>query len=126
LIGFFGAAAYTGLKFMTGTSSVAWNAFEGTYTVKLPIPSSVTNKASLKVYRQEANGSLTDMNAIVEGNFLVFTTDHFSIYAIVQTDGGSTPTKQYFKLWGKQTTWEKTFLNWILLIVCFGWIWMAF
>jgi len=37
-----------------------------------------------------------------------------------------TNTKSYFKLWGKQTTWEKTFLNWILLIFCFGWIWMAF
>ncbi|MDR0530787.1 MAG: hypothetical protein LBG83_01805 [Oscillospiraceae bacterium] len=31
-----------------------------------------------------------------------------------------------FKLWGKSTTWEKTPLNWFLLIVCFGWIWMAF
>jgi len=32
----------------------------------------------------------------------------------------------YIRLWGKQTTWKKTFINWILLIVCFGWIWMAF
>ena len=31
-----------------------------------------------------------------------------------------------FKLWGKTTAWEKTPLNWFLLIVCFGWIWMAF
>jgi len=31
-----------------------------------------------------------------------------------------------FKLWGKTTTWEKTPLNWILLILCFGWLWMAF
>jgi len=37
-----------------------------------------------------------------------------------------TPPKEYFKLWGKTTTWEKTPLNWILLILCFGWIWMAF
>lgn len=31
-----------------------------------------------------------------------------------------------FKLWGKQTGWGKTPLAWFLLIVCFGWIWMAF
>ena len=31
-----------------------------------------------------------------------------------------------FNLWGKETEWEKTPLNWFLLIVCFGWIWMAF
>lgn len=35
-------------------------------------------------------------------------------------------TKEYFKLWGKPTTREKTPLNWFLLIICFGWIWMAF
>ena len=35
-------------------------------------------------------------------------------------------TSDYFKLWGKETTWKKTFFNWVLLIVCFGWIWMAF
>ena len=34
--------------------------------------------------------------------------------------------KDYFKLWGKTTRWEKTPLNWILLIVGFGWIWMYF
>ena len=31
-----------------------------------------------------------------------------------------------FKLWGVQTRWEKNFWNWVLCIVCFGWIWMAF
>ena len=35
-------------------------------------------------------------------------------------------TTEYFTLWGKFTTWEKTPLNWIFLILCFGWIWMAF
>jgi len=34
--------------------------------------------------------------------------------------------KEYFSLWGKTTTWEKSPLNWILLILCFGWIWMSF
>ena len=31
-----------------------------------------------------------------------------------------------FKLWGKTTGWPKTPLNWILLILGFGWIWMWF
>jgi len=35
-------------------------------------------------------------------------------------------SKEYFKLWGKETDWEKSTLNWFLMIVCFGWIWMAF
>jgi len=35
-------------------------------------------------------------------------------------------TGKYFKLWGKVTTWEKSPMNWILLILMFGWIWMAF
>ena len=29
-------------------------------------------------------------------------------------------------LWGKPTKWVKSPLNYFLLIVCFGWIWMAF
>lgn len=35
-------------------------------------------------------------------------------------------TKNNFKLWGKETKYPKTLFNWFLLIVCFGWIWMAF
>jgi hypothetical protein len=31
-----------------------------------------------------------------------------------------------FELFGKVTKHSKTPLNWFLLIVCFGWIWMAF
>jgi len=51
--------------------------------------------------------------------------------ATINTNGTETPItqtdpKQYFKLWGKVTRWEKTFWNWVLLIVCFGWIWMWF
>ncbi|MDR2647194.1 MAG: hypothetical protein LBB67_03610 [Oscillospiraceae bacterium] len=34
--------------------------------------------------------------------------------------------KNYFKLWGITTKWEKTPLNWFLCVVCFGWIWMVF
>jgi len=62
---------------------------------------------------------------------LLVTNSNGTPIATVNTNGTETPIsqnsqKQYFKLWGKTTRWEKTFLNWILLIVCFGWIWMAF
>jgi hypothetical protein len=30
------------------------------------------------------------------------------------------------RLWGKTTKYASNFLNWLLCIVCFGWIWMAF
>jgi len=36
------------------------------------------------------------------------------------------PQNDHFRLWGKLTNWEKSPLHWFLLIVCFGWIWMAF
>jgi uncharacterized repeat protein (TIGR02543 family) len=35
-------------------------------------------------------------------------------------------TTNYIKLWGKTTGYVSNFLNWLLCIVCFGWIWMAF
>jgi uncharacterized repeat protein (TIGR02543 family) len=30
------------------------------------------------------------------------------------------------RLWGKNTSRASNFMNWLLCIVCFGWIWMAF
>jgi len=39
---------------------------------------------------------------------------------------GLTPNKKYISLWGKETRYESNFLNWLLCILCFGWIWMAF
>ncbi|MDR1734222.1 MAG: InlB B-repeat-containing protein, partial [Oscillospiraceae bacterium] len=29
-------------------------------------------------------------------------------------------------LWGKHTKYESNFINWLLVIICFGWIWMTF
>jgi uncharacterized repeat protein (TIGR02543 family) len=40
-----------------------------------------------------------------------------------------TVTAQYdsmIRLWGKTTAYPSNVLNWVLGIVCFGWIWMAF
>ena len=36
----------------------------------------------LKVYREEANGTYTDMNAYFADGYMVFTTDHFSKYIL--------------------------------------------
>jgi|GEM_PF-785456 len=57
---------------------------------------------------------------------LLVTNKDGTPIATVNTDGTETNLKQFFKLWGKVTRWEKTPLNWFLLIICFGWIWMHF
>jgi len=102
--------------------------------VYIPVPSedwAWFNIENLKIYRVVRNGdknSYERIESYVEGSYIVFETDHFSYYAIVDGELSSAPgtdQKQYFKLWGKVTRWEKNFWNWILLIVCFGWIWMA-
>jgi LPXTG-motif cell wall-anchored protein len=63
----------------------------GHVTVSIPVPKGYD--ASLcKIYRVEADGSLTDMKATVIDGMLVFETDHFSIYAIAQiSTADSTP-----------------------------------
>ena len=38
----------------------------------------------------------------------------------------SVDTTKYIKLWGKTTKYVSNFGNWLLCIICFGWIWMAF
>ena len=40
--------------------------------------------------------------------------------------GGTDPGANYIKLWGKTTKYLSNFGNWLLVIFCFGWIWMAF
>ena len=41
-----------------------------------------------EVYRKEADGSLTDMNAVYKDGYYVFYTDHFSIYFVATAKGG--------------------------------------
>lgn len=55
----------------------------GQVTVKIPIPSGY-DKDECVVYRQEPNGEWVILQAFVEGNYLVFETDHFSLYAIAE------------------------------------------
>ncbi len=51
---------------------------DGTATVKIP-----SDNENAKVYRIEDDGTATDMNAVYSGGYMVFTTEHFSTYALV-------------------------------------------
>ena len=53
--------------------------------VRIPVPDTMDG-ASCKVYRQEADGTYTDMNAIYQDGYMVFTTDHFSEYILTTGD----------------------------------------
>ena len=46
-------------------------------TVKIPC-----DDPDAKVYRKEADGSLTDMNAVYQDGYLSFKTTHFSVYIV--------------------------------------------
>ena len=54
----------------------------GMVTVRLPLGRE--NGGSYKVYRVNDDGTLTDMNASRQGSHMVFETDHFSLYVIVE------------------------------------------
>ena len=55
---------------------------DGSVTVSIPC-----DDPDGKVYRVEADNSLTDMNAVYMGGCLVFTTDHFSLYVVAASEG---------------------------------------
>lgn len=62
-------------------------------TVKVKIPGNWSKHGVYKVYRVNDDGTLTDMHAYRQGSHLVFDTDHFSLYVVVDesdtTDTGS-------------------------------------
>ena len=57
--------------------------FSGSVLVKIPIPSGL--RGTPHVFRYEADGSFTDMNAVAANGFLSFHTTHFSYYAVAGT-----------------------------------------
>ena len=73
-------------------------------TVKLPIPSGM-NKNKCSVYREESDGQWTKIkiNNIENDQYLVFETDHFSLYAIVGESDNlslkSLPEKQNYSIY---------------------------
>lgn len=54
----------------------------GNVKVYIPIPKDMIGNTS-KIYRQENDGSWTMLDAHIEDNYLVFETEHFSLYAII-------------------------------------------
>ena len=52
---------------------------DGKVTVKIP-----ASEESCAVYRMESDGTLTDMNAWYEDGFMVFETEHFSLYVVTE------------------------------------------
>ena len=60
-------------------------------TVKVKLPLDWEKNGSYKVYRVNEDGTLTDMNAYRQGSHMVFETDHFSIYIIVEDMSAEAP-----------------------------------
>ena len=53
-------------------------------TVKVKLPLDRDKDGNYKVYRVNDDGTLTDMNAYRQGSQMIFETDHFSLYVIVE------------------------------------------
>ncbi len=54
----------------------------GKVKVYVPVPEGMSGNTCV-IYRQETDGFWTILDAKVEGSYLVFETDHFSLYAII-------------------------------------------
>lgn len=68
-------------------------------TVKIPVPETL-DPETCAVYRMEADGTRTDMNAVYKNGYMVFSTDHFSEYVLTgelinagKTDEPSDPSQ---------------------------------
>ena len=61
----------------------------GMVTVRIPIPDYFVTDACT-VFRQEKNGTWIPLKARLEGNYISFETDHFSLYSVVNKDKGMT------------------------------------
>ena len=64
----------------------------GNVKISLPIPSDY-NKENIIVYRVEDNGTKTEYNVKVDGNYATFETDHFSTYVLAEKKVEDTNTK---------------------------------
>lgn len=78
-----GAVLAYNIKLMDGTKEVQPNC---TIRVTISAPYEL-NVTKAKIFRQEANGSFTDMNAVYEHqtNTMYFETDHLSLYVLVNS-----------------------------------------
>ena len=66
-------------------------------TVYIPIPEGLEALAyagKLTVVRVEENGNYTQMDVSVDAGCLTFTTDHFSLYAVVEYEAEETDSRE--------------------------------
>lgn len=56
----------------------------GKVTVRVPVPNGFDGE-HCTIYRQEPDGTWSVLSAYVDGDYLVFETDHFSMYVVAQT-----------------------------------------
>ena len=68
----------------------------GNVIVSLPVPEGMDGE-KCKVYYIDEEGQLTDMHAVFSEGFLVFTTTHFSYYAVVEEKGYVVTLEDYSK-----------------------------
>jgi len=112
---------------VTSNDTGAWAGNGGKITINgtLTVPADNT-------YIKLFNGTTTaktaadyETNTTKEG-YRTYTDGSSTVWVKIPAGGGG-DGKDYFVLWGKTTTYDKAlWYNWILLIFCFGWIWMAF
>lgn len=53
----------------------------GAVTVKIPVPTEM-DSTQCKIYREEANGTYTNMDAVYQAGYMVFMTTYFSTYVL--------------------------------------------
>ena len=102
-----------------------------TPTVTVSVKPGDTNNGG-KITWNSGTKKLDIAPGLAQGDYRVFLkasssageSGEHSFTVTVDPPGGDSPN--YIKLWGKTTDYVSNFLNWFLLIVCFGWIWMAF
>ncbi len=85
-------------------------------TVKVKLPLDWEKDGQYKVYRVNDDGTLTDMDAFRQGSHMVFESDHFSLYVIVDESvkesddiGGSTSPVDFIR----------DIINWLTEIFAF-------
>lgn len=71
------------------------SSFTGSVTVRIPVPAGL--RGTPHVFRfEESTGTLTDLGALMQNGYLVFSTTHFSYYVVAGTgDSIMLDTKSY-------------------------------
>ena len=97
----------------------------GSYLAGTAVPISANAAPAGKVFDKwvltSGSGTIADANSAAT-TFTMGT----GAATVTATYKNAPPSAKYIKLWGKVTKYLDNFGNWLLVIFCFGWIWMAF